>query len=339
MEHDLAADSVEARKRSHVTVACLNCKKLHVSCDFKRPCSRCSERNKDCFDGECKKRGRKRQSELTPSPTNSLLTPSAPPTVLQNMGLMESFPEILCGTQPLVLPGLDCSVVPEPLPLDFLEDLQFQSPFDNRESAVRSKEVMQQTCHISGEKNETPSTFSRPDCWLKLHQLVCKKLPEKAAIFDSMKPLHGQMMAIREGLKPEAAMEIMKSFDSYITTFGNLFNELGTPSLMWVRSGIIHYMNQAFMDLTGFNSPIPTALDDFAFIEALSIEGLGRYMDYLSNVFLSGRPPAQTDTFTFRTGIKAESSGCIQGILCVTMKRDFLGLPLVFIGNFLPDLL
>jgi len=313
MEHDLSLDSVE-KKRFHVTNACLNCKKLHVSCDSERPCNRCVERNKECCYGESKKRGRKKQVELHPSP-NSPPNPSPPPAVSQNMGLMET------EVDP---PGLD--VGSEPFELDFLEDLFLSKPFENVEPPVQKI-----------EKNETPSTFSRADSCVKLHEILIRKLPDKAALIDANAlPMHNQLVAIREGLNPEAVMEIMRSFETYITNFGGLFNELGTPSLIWERSGIIHYMNQAYLDLTGFNSPIPTPVDDFAFIEALSNEGLGKYVDCLTQLFLSGRPAALVDTFTFSTGIKAAGSGWIQGTMCFTVKRDLLGLPLVFVGNFLP---
>jgi len=48
------------KKRNHVTRACFHCQKAHVSCDNVRPCSRCIERNKECTEGDSKKRGRKK---------------------------------------------------------------------------------------------------------------------------------------------------------------------------------------------------------------------------------------------------------------------------------------
>ncbi|KAL9080380.1 MAG: hypothetical protein Q9157_000836 [Trypethelium eluteriae] len=53
------------RTKAHVASACVNCKRAHLSCDIKRPCTRCVATGKQdsCVDVQHKKRGRPRIRE------------------------------------------------------------------------------------------------------------------------------------------------------------------------------------------------------------------------------------------------------------------------------------
>jgi hypothetical protein len=57
------------KSRKRVSRACVYCQRSHMSCDEGRPCKRCLSRGMGelCRDGKCKRRGRKRKSELTNS--------------------------------------------------------------------------------------------------------------------------------------------------------------------------------------------------------------------------------------------------------------------------------
>lgn len=64
---DLDNDARLADKsRKRVSRACVYCQRSHMSCDEGRPCKRCLSRGMGelCRDGKCKRRGRKRKSEL-----------------------------------------------------------------------------------------------------------------------------------------------------------------------------------------------------------------------------------------------------------------------------------
>ncbi|CAD6564002.1 MAG: hypothetical protein ASARMPRED_002632 [Alectoria sarmentosa] len=56
---------IARRAKAHVPSACVNCKKKHLACETKRPCSRCVQTGKEasCVDVQHKKRGRPRLRE------------------------------------------------------------------------------------------------------------------------------------------------------------------------------------------------------------------------------------------------------------------------------------
>ena len=54
--------SEESKKTKRISIssqACSFCKKRHLKCDGKQPCSQCISRNMDCVFGSTAKRGRK----------------------------------------------------------------------------------------------------------------------------------------------------------------------------------------------------------------------------------------------------------------------------------------
>jgi len=93
---------------------------------------------------------------------------------------------------------------------------------------------------------------------------------------------------------------------------------------------------KGYIELTGFNDRVPTAIEDLAFGNQLSVGGFRSYIDALTHIFLN-TGNLRNDSFTFACGIKvANVSNYLEGTMCVTVKRDIIGLPLIFMGNFLP---
>ncbi|KAF2842247.1 hypothetical protein M501DRAFT_988493 [Patellaria atrata CBS 101060] len=76
------------RTKAHVASACINCKRAHLSCDVRRPCTRCLAAGKQdtCYDVQHKKRGRPRLRDENrgegfgefKTPQNSILPTSTP---------------------------------------------------------------------------------------------------------------------------------------------------------------------------------------------------------------------------------------------------------------------
>jgi len=59
-------ETKKEKSRKRVSKACVYCQRSHMSCDEGRPCKRCLSRGMAdlCRDGKCKRRGRKRKSEM-----------------------------------------------------------------------------------------------------------------------------------------------------------------------------------------------------------------------------------------------------------------------------------
>jgi len=224
------------------------------------------------------------------------------------------------------------------LQLDIFQDMFLFSPFENFDTFKQLPFISNETISNSigqPEKNETPSTFSRPEYYNKMKETFQRRLPDKMLVVEKALNFRQQLVKIRESLTEDAVLSMRRDFDTYLTTFSAVFDQLGIPSLIWERCCVIHYISKGYNELTGFNNPLPTAIEDMAFTEQLSTDGFRGYVDGLAKVFLI--TGSSVNHFTFATGVKVVgSSNYIEGTMCVTIKRDMIGLPLIFIGNFLP---
>jgi len=345
------------KRRSHVTKACINCQKAHVSCNtlYKaRPCKRCLERGKICEDGEAKRRGRKK---LSGSPVDGMSPSAAESFTKEELGGVVDEPSsILASISAKAFSNSpppnytmnnfnqDFGVIQQQtiglsdLPVDLFQDMFLFSPFEALET-MKLKQTSLNDSYDALERNETPSsTFSRLDFYDKMRENMMKRIPEKVVVFERAMALREQLSKIREELTEEIVLAMTRDFDTYLTTFSTVFDQLGVPSIIWERCGVIHYVSKGYVELTGFNDPLPTNVDDLAFSEQLSNDGLRIYVDGITQTFFF-KPGSllRNDTFTFPTGIKI--AGCnsyVDGIMCVTIKRDMIGLPLIFIGHFIP---
>ena len=71
------------------------------------------------------------------------------------------------------------------------------------------------------------------------------------------------MTTIRENLKEDIFYSIWEEFNKELDHLRNLFDELGIPTILWERCGIIHYSNKAYQELTGFSLSLPTNIFEF----------------------------------------------------------------------------
>jgi len=184
--------------------------------------------------------------------------------------------------------------------------------------------------------NETPSTFCRQEIFEKLIDYIKQRTPEKAELAELLlRKLRAQMEKIREYLSAENAQSMWSDFGLHLRYYSECFDGLGIPSIIWERCGIVHYCNPAYLELTQFDLKIPTQYNELAFHKQLSDEGLSNFMDGAFQIMgNSGK-----NSWQFRTGLRiAGSNRFVQGVLCITIKRDFMELPLIFLGNFLVDM-
>ena len=92
-------------------------------------------------------------------------------------------------------------------------------------------------------------------------------------------------------------------------------------------------MNKAFVDLTGFSEKVPTDLYSFAVVNLLNPAGLQHYCAGMRHNFLN----PNFNSLMFPCGVlRSPQETYIEGTLCITIKRDLIGFPLIFVANFLP---
>jgi PAS domain-containing protein len=62
--------------------------------------------------------------------------------------------------------------------------------------------------------------------------------------------------------------ELVKSdIEATIQTYRKLLEPLASPTIIYDRSGVIHYVNPAYRVLTGFSYTLPTERTEFAFFK------------------------------------------------------------------------
>jgi len=138
---------------------------------------------------------------------------------------------------------------------------------------------------------------------------------------------------LQDNLTKEALDSIKRDFYLYLNMFRNTFDQLSIPTFIWERCGIIHFVNKAFVDLTGFSEKTPTDLYSFAVVHLLSPNGLKHFCVGMRYNFLN----PNFNSLMFPCGVLRQPEDTyIEGTLCVTIKRDLIGFPLIFIANFLP---
>lgn len=337
-DNKLLLDSPEKlnKKRSHVTKACVNCKKAHVSCDNARPCSRCQERGKSCTDGDSKKRGRKKRNMIgSPISPTTPMSPISPVTLVKSEGPLPSLSTMamMPAIQNLPLSSSNNYILPIPdsadsaqlsdLPLDIFGEMFI---FDGKETSATSDQTAIGPTVI----------VSKDDFFLKQKEYLLKRLPEVKFLFETWSQVRDKMK-FRDVLSDEVIQTIKRDFDTYLNIFGMAFDQLGTPCIIWERCSVIRYVNQSFVDLTGFNNKIPTKVDEMAFSELLSSEGLKSYMSGMIHIHFNFGPQNTVDNFSFFTGIRiGNTDRFVYGTIWVTVKRDLIGVPMLLIGTFLP---
>jgi len=135
----------------------------------------------------------------------------------------------------------------------------------------------------------------------------------------------------------------MERFSNELTSFveeqKKFFEFHGTPTILWDRSGSIHFVNNAYKRLTSWNLPLPTSREDFHFHNELSPYGFKEFVVNCISI-IAAQFPHRTDVnwFMFNTGVRIHSvvNKFIEGTMSITFKQDMLGFPLLYVGNFLP---
>jgi len=328
---DVELDNKEQRKRLHrVTKACVNCQKSHLSCETTRPCKRCLERGKTCCDAESKRRGRKKKSigiEEGPEPiqeedyeiaANELALLDY--TFITSSKALPSFNdrgEFKEETQD-VSNQLD-------LPVELFSEFFF-TPMNRKD--IRSGLGV-------SESDTTPSRLDFFRRYRELSKLKCgeSSFLEKTVVFN-----RDHLSSLKASITVETIESMKQEFEKNLADFKRIFDGVGVPAMIWDRCCVIHYVNNALKKLTGFNLSLPTNLDSFELIQQLSSEGWKNYGEGLFERSIGGS--GSTDSWIFSAGILAAHTKdkYIQGTLCVTIKRDLMGVPLILLGNFLPNL-
>eukprot|EP01114_Cavostelium_apophysatum_P000267 TRINITY_DN10256_c0_g1_i1.p1 TRINITY_DN10256_c0_g1~~TRINITY_DN10256_c0_g1_i1.p1 ORF type:complete len:441 (+),score=58.30 TRINITY_DN10256_c0_g1_i1:135-1457(+) len=129
-----------------------------------------------------------------------------------------------------------------------------------------------------GKAVETPSTIYRPEWNADAVEFLRTRLNEdQIAEYIKMKREYLQplLMKIRSTMTKEVSLSIFAEFEELLKTFCSAFDKLSTPVIIFEKSGIAQYVNNAYRKMTGFSYPtLPTKRTDFVLYQQTSSSSL-----------------------------------------------------------------
>eukprot|EP01119_Soliformovum_irregulare_P006858 TRINITY_DN19276_c0_g1_i2.p1 TRINITY_DN19276_c0_g1~~TRINITY_DN19276_c0_g1_i2.p1 ORF type:complete len:427 (-),score=41.44 TRINITY_DN19276_c0_g1_i2:124-1404(-) len=321
--------------------ACANCKRSHHACGNERPCKRCSERGIVCMDIESKKRGRKKAdaTDQSSSPTMTLsgLEIASPTAQRQSQSVYQANFQV--EAQP-VIPN-DTTNDPQSS-IDFFHDLLFSSMLEDQ---TRSKKITH-TCR-EGQKEDGPHLWdwyahhgNSNEIFSKMIHEVQNSTPE----FEPLMRLHQEWLEeisfkerLKDALNAVTLSNMKLTFRTTLSSWKEAYQKLGLPVIIWERGEAVHYYNDAYRNLTGYAATLPTALWSYEVMKQMTPQTRVYYFQAMKNfIFVK-----TINNWTIPAEIlnsKEGNSSFIKGTFSLSIIRDVLDLPILFLGIFLPTI-
>lgn len=122
-------------------------------------------------------------------------------------------------------------------------------------------------------------------------------------------------------------------FQRTLLEYDNYISISGTPSIVWRRTGQIAYVSTEFCILTGWTKEMLLSKCTFI-VELMDDPSVLEYFQMFSKIAFGDFKGATMAECTLLT----PNGGKIKTSCIWTLKRDVFGLPMMLIGNFLPNL-
>ncbi|PRP77807.1 hypothetical protein PROFUN_07749 [Planoprotostelium fungivorum] len=316
-------------------IACNACRKSHVSCergdlipdvtasssDAERPCRRCQSRGLVCEEVESKRRKTQQTSPDAPINYTSAHVMSAP-SVSQNVYANPVYQQQhIANIQGVSTVELDeWSLLLGSSPSSGIE-LTYAPPVTNA---------------------QPPSLYVRPlEETKRLQQLIQKRMgsrltPEVLRLIGrTWETINSRIHGLQQFVTAEQKQQMVSDYKQRLHEHTQALKISPAPSLIWERSLRILYVNPVFKKIVEWNDwPLPT--EDFTeFMQMLSPVSV-RMMKYNAKMFLD----VQCDSITTRIGFRrlnTDDEVFTEGNGVLNVIRDQLGLPELFICQFVPD--
>eukprot|EP01119_Soliformovum_irregulare_P016207 TRINITY_DN4660_c0_g1_i1.p1 TRINITY_DN4660_c0_g1~~TRINITY_DN4660_c0_g1_i1.p1 ORF type:complete len:410 (-),score=78.49 TRINITY_DN4660_c0_g1_i1:22-1251(-) len=320
-----------------VSRACVPCQRGHLSCDSSRPCKKCWERDRECFDGEPRRRGKKKNDDATPLPDTRQELQQI------NQTNPEVFQQLLNETTLYDQVNLLRENAVMDLPQDSLDlfSAVFFTPYDNPKK--RRMELDAST--VQSPAQQTPIVESveyliqHIDLLKKTEDLLQERIPhvysetkryQKDLIraFNSLKKNH------LDSFNDECMYQMLQEVERIVRQLRMQFETQGVPVIIWEKGSAITYANPAFRRLTGLDMVLPSDPYSMSFLKQLDDEGLAQFtLGGLISMVTEG------NDFTINAAFlnhKSLDGGYIPGTLSVNIIK-LNDLPVLFVGYFLPS--
>jgi len=228
------------------------------------------------------------------------------------------------------------------------EWFQTEDPF-----TLLMKSFNDDTCDNGPENNEQtrveesqpitdefpPSLYVRePASQQKLYDILREKEIIKMASASNIarwKSYIDQVDQFRSFITPKQRSLMITTFNDTLRKACEGCAHIDIPTIIWVRSGVIHFYNEAFSRMTGWTASVPTPEMDmamFQLIDPASIVWMWSAQMLLSNQKVK---LAKKDVGFKR--FDTEEKEYAMGTAFLTVKRDILDLPELNILHFIPN--
>jgi len=309
-----------------VKKACKQCSRSHLSCDEVRPCKRCIQRgiSENCEDQIGKRRGRRRKIK-EPNDQNFIKT---------GQDLMTTN-----------TPNLKFSkLTPNEFSKQVQEDPNFLISFDLPEelqySLVFQKQIFQEENDVGFfPKLEDTNNHLLQTCTPLESEKIITNIAEIRRFIKSMFIIkYGQHQIVHKSWTNYWKGNFHKKKIELCISAYLQFSMLNqTPLIIWDRIGRVLFMSKEYQVITSWNPVLPS---EAHLIFKEMTPGSYREFVYLYNNFIMCHLQNQLTLqwFMFNGGIKDHSKKehFVNGTFNTAIQFDEFGIPLIFIGTFLP---
>jgi len=110
-----------------------------------------------------------------------------------------------------------------------------------------------------------------------------------------------------------------------------LMEDHASPVIIWEKFGVIHYINKAFRNLTGWDGAVPTSHTQYAFYKFLSTDSFVELVIFLMELV------SDEDNDTFYIPLEWNTNrGPIKTTACITLLKDNFNFPFLLLGVISP---
>jgi PAS domain-containing protein len=135
-----------------------------------------------------------------------------------------------------------------------------------------------------------------------------------------------------------------RDLNEQLTTLKELYDRVHIPTIVFERCGQLHYANDAYLQLTGLEVPLPST-EEYLFYKQISGSGVSNFMqnhhasmmDLTSNSYMFPCGVLTYPSAEYFNNKYAKEGNHVLGTMLIQVKRDPLGLPIVIVASFLPQ--
>ncbi|PRP89736.1 hypothetical protein PROFUN_00078 [Planoprotostelium fungivorum] len=160
-------------------------------------------------------------------------------------------------------------------------------------------------------------------------------IPLEPEVAASYRKIWEKLVDLRRFVTPEQKERIQAQFRQQLQIACDVARACDTPTIIWERNLVVHFLNKSAVDLLGWNLPLPQH-NRLAFFHFLSPE-MG---DFIRTHTQKAYMEILSDTCSSRSGFRRLDCQEMTYKMCnfvLSFKRDVLGLPQLFMLQMIPD--